>query len=67
MAGLPAKAITRACHLFALPSTSNRVRVASDWLLAAALPTQAVQLSEIRPADALIGSAQDTGIYPDHH
>jgi NADH dehydrogenase len=64
MTGLAAKTVTRGYHLFALPATPNRVRVASDWLLAAALPTQVVQLSEIDPAKALMASAQSTGIYP---
>ena len=52
--GLAAKVVTRAYHLYALPLTANRIRVATDWLLAAALPVQAVQLSGIRPDDALI-------------
>jgi NADH:ubiquinone reductase (H+-translocating) len=37
LAGPTAKAVTRAHHLNALPATPNRVRVAADWLLAAAL------------------------------
>ncbi len=61
--GLTAKAVTRAYHLYALPLAANRVRVATDWLLAAVLPVQAVQLSGIRPDDALISSAEHTDIY----
>jgi len=63
--GWPAKTIARGYHLVSLPAAANRIRVAADWLLSALLPTQAVQLSEIRSADALISSAQDTDIYPD--
>ena len=65
MTGLTAKAVTRAYHLYALPLAANRVRVATDWLLAAVLPVQAVQLSGIRPSDALISSAEHTDIYSD--
>jgi NADH dehydrogenase len=61
--GLAAKVVTRAYHLYALPLNANRVRVAVDWLLAAALPVQAVQLSEIRSDDALISNAEHTDIY----
>lgn len=63
--GWPAKTIARGYHLVSVPAAANRVRVAADWLLSALLPTQAVQLSEIRSADALISSAQDTDIYSD--
>ncbi|SDS72300.1 NAD(P)/FAD-dependent oxidoreductase [Actinopolymorpha singaporensis] len=62
MSGLVAT-VTRGYHLTALPATSNRLRVAADWLLDAALPPQAVQLSEIRPGDALIAAAEGTEIY----
>ncbi len=62
--GLAAKAVTRAYHLYALPLTANRIRVATDWLLAAVLPVQAVQLSAIRPSDAQLHEAEHTDIYP---
>jgi NADH:quinone reductase (non-electrogenic) len=42
LTGLPAKVVTRGYHLLSLPG--NRVRVAADWLLDAALPRQGVQL-----------------------
>ncbi|SDN15292.1 NADH dehydrogenase [Streptomyces wuyuanensis] len=42
LSGLLAGAVTRGYHLAAMPG--NRVRVAADWLLEAALPRQAVQL-----------------------
>jgi NADH dehydrogenase len=62
--GLPAKAVARGYHLLALPSTSNRVRVLTDWVLNAVLPPQAASLALVRPQDALIASAQHTDIYP---
>jgi NADH:ubiquinone reductase (H+-translocating) len=46
LAGVPAKAVTRAYHLLALPG--NRVRTAADWLLDAVLPRQTVQLGLVR-------------------
>ena len=48
LSGLPAKAVTRGYHLLSLPS--NRVRVASEWLLDAVLPRQAVQFGLVRAA-----------------
>ncbi|MFE7776381.1 NAD(P)/FAD-dependent oxidoreductase [Streptomyces sp. NPDC057445] len=42
LSGPLAGAVTRGYHLAAMPG--NRVRVAADWLLEAALPRQAVQL-----------------------
>ncbi|MGW0505389.1 NAD(P)/FAD-dependent oxidoreductase [Micromonospora sp. NPDC003241] len=50
LSGLPAKAVTRAYHLLAMPG--NRARVGADWLLDAALPRSAAQLGLI-PADAV--------------
>ncbi|MEU9169620.1 FAD-dependent oxidoreductase [Streptomyces sp. NPDC048420] len=46
LSGLAAGAVTRGYHLAAMPG--NRVRVAADWLLDAALPRQAVQLGLVR-------------------
>ncbi|NGO77308.1 NAD(P)/FAD-dependent oxidoreductase [Streptomyces sp. YC504] len=46
LAGLPAAAVTRGYHLAAMPG--NRIRVAADWMLEAALPRQAVQLGLVR-------------------
>ncbi len=64
LTGLPAKAVARGYHLLALPSTGNRVRVLTDWVLNVVLPPQSASLSLIRPEDALIASAQPTDIYP---
>jgi NADH:ubiquinone reductase (H+-translocating) len=63
--GPPAKAVARGYHLMALPSMGNRVRVLSDWALDALLPPQSAGLAVVRPEDALIATAQSTGIYPD--
>jgi NADH dehydrogenase len=46
LSGPVAGAVTRGYHLAAMPG--NRVRVAADWLLDAALPRQAVQLGLLR-------------------
>ncbi|WP_411574727.1 NAD(P)/FAD-dependent oxidoreductase [Streptomyces fradiae] len=46
LSGVVAGAVTRGYHLAAMPG--NRVRVAADWLLDAALPRQAVQLGLVR-------------------
>jgi NADH dehydrogenase len=65
LTGLLAKAVTRAHHLQALTGVPNRIRVAVAWALAYALPAQAVQLSAIPQADALMTRAQATDIYPE--
>lgn len=46
MSGLPAKAVTRAYHLAAMPT--NRLRVAIDWALDACTTRQRVQLGLVR-------------------
>jgi NADH dehydrogenase len=58
-----AKAVARGYHLYALPAASNRVRVALDWLLAATLPAQDVQVSTIPSEAALVATAQQTERY----
>lgn len=58
-----AKAVARGYHLYALPSAANRVRVAVDWLLATALPTQDVQIGAIPSQAALVATAQQTERY----
>jgi NADH dehydrogenase len=64
LTGLPAKVVARGYHLLALPSTPQRARVLADWVLNAVLPPQAASLALVHPEDALIASAQGTGIYP---
>lgn len=46
LSGPLAGVVTRGYHLLAMPG--NRVRVATDWLLDAVLPRQAVQLGLVR-------------------
>jgi NADH dehydrogenase len=46
LGGLPAKVVTRGYHLLAVPS--NRVRIATDWLLDAILPPQTLSLGVVR-------------------
>jgi NADH dehydrogenase len=48
LSGVVAKTVTRGYHLLSLPS--NRVQTAADWLLAAVLPRQTVQLGLVRSA-----------------
>ncbi|TDC41283.1 NAD(P)/FAD-dependent oxidoreductase [Micromonospora sp. KC213] len=50
LSGLPAKAVTRAYHLLAMPG--NRTRVGADWVLDAALSRPATQLGLV-PAHAV--------------
>ena len=49
LSGLPAKAVTRGYHLFALPD--NRLRTALDWTVNAFSAPPAVQLGLVRGAD----------------
>ncbi len=60
LTGRLAKAVARGYHLYALPAAANRFRVATDWLLAAVLPAQDVQIGAIPHEAALVGSAQQT-------
>ena len=53
LSGLAATAVTKGYHLLAMPG--NRVRVVTDWLLDAVLPTQAVQLGLVRGGQVPLG------------
>ncbi len=55
LSGPLAGAVTRGYHLAAMPG--NRVRVAADWLLDAALPRQSVQLGLVRSGSVPLDSA----------
>lgn len=63
LTGPIAKIVTRGYHLYVLPTLQARIRVATDWLYASLLPARVVQLDNVRREDALIGTAQSTGIY----
>ncbi|MEI4272627.1 NAD(P)/FAD-dependent oxidoreductase [Klenkia sp. LSe6-5] len=58
-----AKLVARGYHLYALPSVANRVRVGTDWLLAALLPAQSVEVTRIRPDQALVSTAQQSAAH----
>ncbi|MBO0868130.1 MAG: NAD(P)/FAD-dependent oxidoreductase [Micromonosporaceae bacterium] len=55
LSGPAAKLLTRGYHLASLPG--NRIRVGVDWLLAAALPRQAVQLGLVRSPSVPLDTA----------
>ncbi|ONH30637.1 NAD(P)/FAD-dependent oxidoreductase [Pseudofrankia asymbiotica] len=63
LSGLPAAAVTRAYHLLALGAGTNRAHVAADWLLAAAVPEQVVQLGFMPPPKATITEIEDSYLY----
>jgi NADH dehydrogenase len=63
LTGPVAKVVARGYHLYALPATSNRVRVAADWAFQSLLPPDETQLSVVREEDARLASAQATAIY----
>lgn len=63
LTGPVAKLVTRGYHLYALPSMSNRIRVALDWAFQTLLPPDETQLSVVREEDARLASAQATAIY----
>lgn len=57
LSGLPATAVTKGYHLLAMPG--NRMRVVTDWLLDAVLPTQAVQFGLVRARQVPLVPEQD--------
>jgi NADH dehydrogenase len=61
LSGLPATAVTRGYHLLSMPG--NRIRVAADWLLDAAVGRQTVQLGLVRsPAVPLDTTSPETPV-----
>ena len=65
LSGVVGKAVTLAYHLYALPSTPQRVRVGLDWVLDAVLPRPLVRLGIGKEEDALLSAAERTNIYED--
>ena len=63
LTGPVAKFVARGYHLYALPTVSARVRVATDWLYSSVLPTRVVNLAQVRSEDALIKKAQGIDLY----
>jgi NADH dehydrogenase len=66
LSGPVAKFVARAYHLYALPSTTAKVRVATNWMFDFVLPSRVVQLNNINVEDARIANAQSTRIYSEH-
>lgn len=52
LTGLPAKAVTKAYHLYALPSAANRLRVGADWALNLVSRPIVAQLGLVAPSAA---------------
>jgi NADH:quinone reductase (non-electrogenic) len=51
LSGLPAKAVTKGYHLYALPTMTNRLRVLTDWTLGMLTPNQDVRLRPVYDDD----------------
>lgn len=58
LGGLVAKGVTRGYHLLTIPA--NRLRIATDWLLDAALPRQTIQLGLVRGSAVPLASDAPT-------
>jgi len=56
--GRPAKVVTRAYHLYALPTARRRIRVAADWALAAGHAPDDVSLGMLPEQAALVTQAE---------
>jgi NADH:quinone reductase (non-electrogenic) len=56
MSGLPAKVLTKAYHLHALPTMTNRLRVLADWTLGMLTPDEDVRLGPVYDDDPLEAS-----------
>jgi NADH dehydrogenase len=56
--GLPAKVVTKAYHLYALPTGGNRLRVAADWLVNLVSRPILAQLGLVDPAAGRLGVAE---------
>jgi NADH:ubiquinone reductase (H+-translocating) len=57
LSGLPAKFVTRAYHLYALPG--NRSRIATDWAINTVMPPRAVQLGLVDAERVSLESTKD--------
>jgi NADH dehydrogenase len=58
LTGLPAKVVTKAYHLYALPTAGNRLRVAADWAVNTVSRPIAAQLGLVDPAAGKLGAAE---------
>ncbi|WP_433028585.1 NAD(P)/FAD-dependent oxidoreductase [Actinomycetospora sp. CA-053990] len=59
LTGLPAKLVTKAYHLYALPAAGNRLRVAADWALNLVSRPIAAQLGLVGPAAARLAAEHE--------
>jgi NADH dehydrogenase len=64
LVGRPAKLVTSAYHLYAVPGAANRTRVAGDWLLGALTRHRHVALGLVPDGAATISKAERTSVYP---
>ncbi|MGQ0575794.1 MAG: NAD(P)/FAD-dependent oxidoreductase [Pseudonocardia sp.] len=64
LSGLPAKLVTSAYHLYAVPGAANRLRVAGDWLLGGLTGHKHVALGLVPEGASRIAAAEQTSIYP---
>lgn len=62
--GVPAKLVTSAYHLYAVPGAANRLRVAGGWLLSSLTGHRHVSLGLVTDGASTIGVAEQTSIYP---
>jgi NADH dehydrogenase len=58
LTGLAAKAVTKGYHLYALPASGNRLRVAADWAINMVNRPIAAQLGLVDPAAAQLSREQ---------
>jgi NADH dehydrogenase len=58
LTGLPAKVVTKAYHLYALPTAGNRLRVAADWAVNTVSRPIAAQLGLVDPTAGRLGRAE---------
>jgi NADH:ubiquinone reductase (H+-translocating) len=59
LTGLPAKVVTKAYHLYALPAAGNRLRVAADWALNLVSRPIAAQLGLVGPTAARLAAEHE--------
>jgi NADH dehydrogenase len=61
LTGLPAKVVTKAYHLYALPAAGNRLRVAADWAVNLVSRPAPAQLGLVDPSAARL-AAEASGV-----
>ena len=62
LTGLPAKVVTKAYHLSALPAAANRLRVAAEWTVNLISRPIAAQLGLVDPASAGLAAEAHSGV-----